>query len=91
MERREARPGDRGQAEADGRDPRIPDLMFFSDSGEVCAVELKAKGGRLSESQAAVKRHLEAAGHGYLVSSDYREIVETLVGWGVVRSVICVQ
>jgi hypothetical protein len=30
------------------------------------------------EAQAAVKRHLEQAGHGYLCSSDYREVVETL-------------
>jgi hypothetical protein len=41
-------------------------------------IELKAKGGRLSESQAAVKRHLEGAGQGYLWSSDYREVVETV-------------
>ena len=32
-----------------------PDLMLFGPSGEVCAIELKAKGGRLSEAQAAVK------------------------------------
>ena len=41
-----------------------PDLLFLGSAGEVCAVELKAKNGRLTEAQAAVKRHLEAAGHG---------------------------
>jgi len=35
--------------------------------------------------------HLAAAGHGYLCSRDYRDIVETLKGWGVVRSGIHVQ
>ena len=69
----------------------FPDLIFFGSNGEVCAVELKAKNGRLSESQAAVKRHLEQAGHSYLVSSDYREVIEKPKDWGVVRSGIHVQ
>jgi hypothetical protein len=30
-------------------------------------------------------------GHGYLCSSDYRDVIETLKGWGVVRSGIHVQ
>jgi hypothetical protein len=38
-----------------------------------------------------MKRHLEQAGHGYLVSSDYRDIVETLKGWGMLKSCISVQ
>jgi hypothetical protein len=36
-------------------------------------------------------RHLVAAGHGYLASSNYRDVVETLKGWGVLRSGIHVQ
>jgi hypothetical protein len=36
-------------------------------------------------------RHLVAAGHGYLVSSDYRDVVETLKAWGVLRGGISVQ
>jgi hypothetical protein len=69
----------------------FPDLIFFSDVGLVCAIELKAKGGKLSEAQAAVKLHLEQAGHGYLCSDDYRDVIETLKGWGVLRSGIHVQ
>ena len=57
----------------------------------MCAVELKAKNGWLSEAQDAVKRHLEQAGHGYLVSSDYREVIETLKAWGVLKACISVQ
>ena len=55
--------------------------------GEVCFVELKPEGGRLSEAQTAVASHLVQAGHGYLCSSDYRDVVETLKTWGVLRSV----
>ena len=41
--------------------------------------------------QIAVKGHLEAAGHGYHCSNDYRDVIETLQGWGVVRGGISVQ
>jgi hypothetical protein len=74
-----------------GVTPGWPDLQFFGPQGQVCFVELKAKGGRLSEAQAAVASHLIAAGHGYHCSSDYRDIVETLIGWGIVRSGISVR
>ena len=50
-----------------------------------------AERGRLSESQIAVKAHLDPAGHGYHCSSDYRDVIETLKGWGVLRSGIHVQ
>jgi hypothetical protein len=32
-----------------------------------------------------------AAGHGYLCSSDYRDVIETLKGWGALRSIVSVQ
>jgi hypothetical protein len=32
-----------------------------------------------------------AAGHGDLCSSDYRDVVDTLKGWGVLRGGISVQ
>jgi hypothetical protein len=50
-----------------------------------------AERGRLSESQIAVKGHLTRAGHGYHCSSDYRDVIETLKGRGVLRSGIHVQ
>jgi hypothetical protein len=68
-----------------------PDLLFLGPVGELCAIELKAKGGRMSEAQAAVMRHLIAGGHGYLCSDNYRNVIETLKGWGVLRSGIHVQ
>jgi hypothetical protein len=36
-------------------------------------------------------RHLVQAGHGYHCSSDYRDVIETLKGWDVLRSGIHVQ
>ena len=74
-----------------GVTPGFPDLILFGPHGEVCAIELKADNGRLSEAQAAVKRHLEQAGHGYLCSSDYRDVIKKLKDWGVLRSGISVQ
>jgi hypothetical protein len=73
------------------RSAGFPDLMFLGPHGEVCFVELKARGGRLGEAQAAIAAHLVAAGHGYLCSSDYRDVVETLKVWGVLRAGISVQ
>jgi hypothetical protein len=69
----------------------FPDLMFLGPHGEVCFVELKARDGRLGEAQAAVAAHLVAAGHGYLCSCDYRDVVETLKALGVLRAGISVQ
>jgi len=74
-----------------GVKPGFPDLMFVGINGRVCWVELKAKRGRLSSIQGFVAEFLMAAGHGYLCSSDYREIIEVLKGWGVLRSGIHVQ
>ena len=45
----------------------------------------------MSKAQAAVKGHLVHAGHGYHCSSDYRDVIETLKGWGVLRDGISVQ
>jgi hypothetical protein len=71
--------------------PGWPDLIFLGPRGEVCFVELKAKGGRLSEAQADIASHLIAAGHGYLCSNSFDDIVATLKAWGVVRAVVSVQ
>ena len=74
-----------------GVTPGFPDLVFFGPSGEVCFVELKSRAGRVREAQADIAAHLMAAGHGYLVSSDYRDVIETLKAWGVLKSGIHVQ
>jgi len=71
--------------------PGFPDLLFIGPNKMVCWVELKARSGRLSVAQGIIAGHLIASGHGYLCSSDYRDIIETLKGWGVLRSGIHVQ
>ena len=45
----------------------------------------------LVEAQIVVMRHVVQAGHGYHCSSDYRDVIETLKGWDVLRSGIHVQ
>jgi hypothetical protein len=70
--------------------PGFPDLLFIGP-GRVCWIELKAKRGRLSEAQAAVASHLVAAGHGYLCSDSFDDIIATLKDWGIVRGAINVQ
>ncbi|MET4720770.1 hypothetical protein ABIF63_004876 [Bradyrhizobium japonicum] len=69
----------------------FPDLMFIGPCGQMCWIELKARAGRLGDAQAAVAAHLVAAGHGYLCSDDYRDVIETLKAWGVLRAGISVQ
>jgi hypothetical protein len=54
-------------------------------------LELKRRGGRLSESQAAMKRHLEGCGFPYLCTDSVDVAIEWLKGWGVLRSGIHVQ
>ena len=38
-----------------------------------------------ASNHSAIKGHLEQGGHGYHCSSDYRDVIETLKGWGVLR------
>jgi hypothetical protein len=54
-------------------------------------IAISEPGGRIREAQADVASHLVAAGHGYLCSSDYRDVVETLKAWGVLRGGFTVQ
>jgi hypothetical protein len=74
-----------------GVTPGFPDLLFIGINGGICWVELKAKHGRLSNAQGFIAEFLMAADNRYLCSSDYREIIEVLKGWGVLRSGISVQ
>lgn len=69
----------------------FPDFQFFHNSGRCAFLELKRRGETLDDEQDEIAAHLIAAGHGYLCSSDYREVIETLKGWGVLRSGIHVQ
>ena len=67
----------------------FPDLIFFGPHGEVCALELKAKNGRLSDVPPRWGPHLRQAAHGLIcgVLLDYREVIATLVAWRVLRGI----
>ena len=59
-----------------------PDSLIWCSLARMVRCVYRAQGRARSAVQIAVKDHLERAGHGYLVSSDYREVIETLMGGG---------
>lgn len=63
----------------------FPDFLFFHGAGRCCFLELKRRGGRLSEEQEAIGAHLAAAGHGYLVTDDFDVAVAQLKDWKILR------
>jgi len=71
--------------------PGWPDLMFFHDEGCVCFLELKRRGGRQTEAQAAIAEFLRDAGHQYNCVDNFNDAVSTLKAWGIVRSGIKIQ
>jgi hypothetical protein len=71
--------------------PAARDLQFAGPDRQMVFLELKRRGGRLSESQAAMKRHLEGCGFPYLCTDSVDVAIEWLKGWGVLRSGIHVQ
>ena len=56
-------------------------LIGEADGGAIELFRGKRQRG-LSEAQIAVRSHIEQAGHGYHCSSDYRDVVETLMACG---------
>jgi hypothetical protein len=64
-----------------------PDLVFLHREGQACFLELKRKGNGLTDEQAELRDFLIAAGHGYVVTNNYKIAIDTLMIWGVVRSV----
>lgn len=70
----------------------FPDFMFFRDIGRLCAfLELKRRGEKPSDEQAAVLEHLRAAGHAVKVADSYGDAVEFLKAIGVLRAGVHVQ
>ena len=55
-----------------------PDFMFIGPSG-VYWLELKRRGGDLSDEQEQLRDHLVACGHRYLCTSSLREAVDWLI------------
>ena len=64
-----------------------PDLMFVSDRGQICFLEIKRRGGSLSPAQKEIALHLMRAGYGYLCTDSFDDASATLIDWGVIRPV----
>ena len=54
-------------------------------------LELKRRGGRLSESQAAMREHLEGCGFDYLCTDNVDHAIEWLKHHGILRGGFTVQ
>jgi len=74
-----------------GLNPGFPDFQFFSVEGPCAFLELKRQGQKLSDEQQEIAEALIAAGHLYLVTDDFKEAVERLTAWGVLRAGVAVQ
>ena len=67
-----------------------PDLQFAGPDRKMVFLELKRRGGRLSEAQAAMRAHLRD-GFAYLATSDIDLAIEWLKQHGVLRGGFTVQ
>jgi hypothetical protein len=68
-----------------------PDLQFAGPDRQMVFLELKRRGGRLSEAQAAIRARLRDCGFAYLATSDIDLAIEWLKQHGVLRGGFTVQ
>ena len=73
-----------GRLKRMGVTPGWPDFQFFHVGGKVCFIELKRRGGRASEAQKDIAFHVMRAGHGYLLTDNFNDVLGALKDWGVV-------
>jgi hypothetical protein len=69
-----------------GLKPGVSDLIFISPSGQFWGLELKARGGRLNDSQEAFKHWCHRHGIAYAVADGFDAAVAVLVAWGVLKT-----
>jgi hypothetical protein len=68
-----------------------PDFMFFAPAIDDCTpgcvyfLELKRKGGRLTDEQKALMQSLRMKGHRYGVADNFDDAIAILKTWGAVR------
>lgn len=75
-----------GRLKAMGLRPGMADLVFISPNGQFWGLELKARGGRLSDSQEAFRHWCHRHGIAYAVADSYDAAVAVLVAWGVLKT-----
>ena len=83
-------PATAGRLQRLGTTPGWPDLQFAgpgsgAGSAQMVFLELKRRGGRLSESQQAMREHLEGCGFDYLCTDSVDQAIEWLKARGVLR------
>jgi hypothetical protein len=64
----------------------VPDLCFLLPEGRTGWLELKAKGGRLSDAQKGFAARAKRLGHYWNVAMTLNDAGQILNYWGVVRS-----
>ena len=84
-------PATAGRLKRLGTQPGWPDLQFAGPGARMVFLELKRRGGRLSESQVAMREHLEGCGFSYLCTDDVGQAIEWLKGRGILRGGFVVQ
>jgi hypothetical protein len=74
---------ERMKAKRMGRRAGVPDFTFIGPDGRTAFIELKADGGRQTESQAVFEESARKDGALYAVCRSLPEVEGTLKGWGV--------
>ena len=67
------------------------DFQIFHADGRVCFLEVKRRGGRLSDDQRRIAGHMIEAGHQFEVVDSVEQAIKVLLAWNAVRSGIHVQ
>lgn len=70
-----------GKLKAMGTAPGWADFIFILPNGQAAFLELKRKGGVLSEHQIAFRAAVVACGSGYAVARSLDEVEHTLARW----------
>ncbi len=78
-EKRDARTG--AKLKSMGLAAGWPDFVLLLPQGRVGFIELKAKGGTLSEAQVAFRDQAMANGHGYAVCTSVEEVEAAAARW----------
>ncbi|MBR1286061.1 VRR-NUC domain-containing protein [Bradyrhizobium sp. AUGA SZCCT0177] len=68
-----------------------PDLQFAGPDKQMAFLEMKRRGGRLSDAQAAMRDHLEGCGFAYLCTDDVNQAIAWLKQHGILRGGFTVQ
>lgn len=63
----------------------VPDLLFFTPHGENLALELKAKGGRLSEDQHRFQERWALNGGFFRAADNIDDALRILREWNIIR------